>query len=147
MALGDSVLGGDAGEQRTGPLLLAAHPLSAAGPFSRGSVGFSVTSQGNRLDSPNSALERQNIQLSRQNINQSPPIQFRKTYRSDSLLYGLADQTLRNDTYGSVTAWSRIGSKLLDPKALATAKIPTIPTIPTRKDIRQKSACRFHTPI
>lgn len=42
--VGDPLLRGDIGEQRAGPLLVAAHPLSAVGPFSRGWMGFSAAS-------------------------------------------------------------------------------------------------------
>lgn len=46
MGFGDPVLGGDGGEQRIALLLLAAHQLGAAGPFSRGWDACSAASQG-----------------------------------------------------------------------------------------------------
>jgi hypothetical protein len=44
MGLGDPILSGDVGEQGAGAILLAAHPLSAVGPFSRGWAAFSAAS-------------------------------------------------------------------------------------------------------
>jgi hypothetical protein len=44
MRLGDPVLGRDVREQGSGPLLLASHPFSAVGPFSRSWPGFSAAS-------------------------------------------------------------------------------------------------------
>ena len=40
MSFGNPVLGRDVGEQGTGPLLLAAHPLCAVKPFSRRCLDF-----------------------------------------------------------------------------------------------------------
>lgn len=44
MGLGDKLLGADVGEQGTIPVLLAAHHLSAVGPFFRSWLDFSADS-------------------------------------------------------------------------------------------------------
>jgi hypothetical protein len=50
MTPGDPLLGGHEGVHGTGPLLLAAHPLSAVGPFSRGWLGFQQSPKDAAID-------------------------------------------------------------------------------------------------
>jgi hypothetical protein len=52
MGLGDPLLRGHAGEERAGPLLVAAYPLNAIGSFSRGWVGCSAAPSCDSGDGP-----------------------------------------------------------------------------------------------